>query len=424
MSPTTRDRIAVTGLSIWSSLGRSAEAHRDALLTGGAKFSLLEPRRRPPRLGDDFPAYAHTLPQSEFAALRRSSPAVIPAFVKALCLEALEDAKYSSADPLSLGLSLGTTVGAGFAFADYLRHGIGRPNPTAGGALPVTSATLAYDIACELGMTGPVSLVSTACTAGANAIARGADWLELGMCDAVLAVGADVFSDLALVGFTVLKARGPGRCHPFCLPPSGMALGDGGAAFVLERESHSRVRGVAPHAYLLGYALRNEAYHSTAPEPSGKVAVEVCAAALRSARLSPRAIQYVNAHGTGTDANDEMEVDALSRVFGAGPPVDGNPSLPLVSSTKGITGHTLGGSAAVEAAICVLCMSYKFAPGMSVPEAGTTRMSGLPLVFGPALTGVDIRTCMSTSFGFGGMTAALVLGKGERSVGREKAQKT
>ncbi|MDR2069553.1 MAG: 3-oxoacyl-ACP synthase [Spirochaetaceae bacterium] len=262
-------------------------------------------------------------------------------------------------------------------------------------------------IARRFGLTGPVLGVSTACASGAGAVSQGAVLIRGGFCDAVIAGGVDVLSRTVLLGFDSLEAVSDAPCNPFSKNRKGITLGEGAAFFVLSRES----LGI-PIA-LLGAGESADAFHITAPRPDGEGAIRAMREALAAAGIGPGDVGYINLHGTGTPLNDAMEALAVAAVFpdaAAGPPV---------SSTKAITGHTLGAAGALELALCWLALSYAAeAPGVDrrllpVHVWDGVYDDGLPrLRFAGGDTALGgLRICMSNSFAFGGCNISLIIGR-------------
>ncbi|HXN33815.1 MAG TPA: beta-ketoacyl-[acyl-carrier-protein] synthase family protein, partial [Polyangiaceae bacterium] len=259
---------------------------------------------------------------------------------------------------------------------------------------------------CLEGRLGPfarVRSVASACSSGANAIIVAALWLLSGEVDIAVAGGSDGLCRLTLSGFNALGAIDPEPCRPFDRRRRGTSLGEGAAFLVLERADRSRTRRGAPPpiAELAGWALGAEAHHITNPAPEGGLVASLIARAITRAGLSPRDIDYVNAHGTGTPANDAMEAAALARALG--PEIARVP----VSSSKGQIGHALGGAGAIEAVITSLVIARR----VLVPTAGLEEPDpALALVHVPHV-GQEVprvRAAMTNAFGFGGMDTVLV----------------
>jgi 3-oxoacyl-[acyl-carrier-protein] synthase II len=256
-------------------------------------------------------------------------------------------------------------------------------------------------LARALGIKGLCTTVVTACSAGTAAIALAADLIRCGLLDAALAGGADSFSVSTLAGFDGLKATSEGRCAPFS-KPYGLNLGEAAAFAFLETPEAAQQRGARVCAEVLGSGMSNDAYHCSAPEPAGRGLAEAMKRALQDAGLSPEQISYINAHGTGTEANDKAECKALRKVFG-----DRAGKIP-VSSTKSMVGHCLGAAGAVEAAASIVCAEAGVMPPTAnfagpregcavdcVPQAGR-KWEG-PQVF------------LSNNSAFGGHNASLAL---------------
>jgi 3-oxoacyl-[acyl-carrier-protein] synthase-1 len=262
-------------------------------------------------------------------------------------------------------------------------------------------------IARCFGLAGPVLAVSTACASGAGAVSQGAMLIRGGFCDAVIAGGIDIVSQTVLLGFDSLELLSDAPCNPFSKNRKGLTLGEGAAFFVLSRKS------LGIPITLLGVGESADAFHLTAPRPEGEGAIRAMGEALANAGIGPGDVGYINLHGTGTPLNDAMEALAVAAVFpdaAAGPPV---------SSTKSITGHTLGAAGALELALCWLALSSAAeAPAgdrLPVPVHLWDEVydDGLPpLRFAGRDTTVgDLRICMSNSFAFGGCNISLIIGR-------------
>ena len=218
-----------------------------------------------------------------------------------------------------------------------------------------------------LGAKGPGYTVSTACSSATKALGSARRLIAHGVCDAVVTGGVDARCRFAMNGFHALGALSAGRCRPLAADRDGINLGEGVALFAMERDGD----GVR----LAGVGESSDAYHATAPDPEGRGAEAAMRAALADAHLGPEDIDYLNLHGTGTRANDDMEMKAVERVFG---PADRRRTA--VESTKSLTGHCLGAAGAVEAAICWL-----------------------------QVRGGACSRAMSNSFAFGGSNASVIL---------------
>jgi 3-oxoacyl-[acyl-carrier-protein] synthase-1 len=245
---------------------------------------------------------------------------------------------------------------------------------------------------------GPAYVISTACTSSARALMSARRLLDLGLCDAVLCGGVDSLCRLTLNGFSALEAVSARRCNPFSLNRDGINIGEAAVLFLMTREPAG-----AHSIALLGAGASSDAHHISAPEPSGKGAVQAMRKALAQAGLQPEQIDYLNLHGTATPHNDAMESLAVSEVF---------PQGVACSATKALTGHTLGAAGALEAAFCWLSLQ----PGASLPPhvwdaAADPQLPALDWVApGTRLADNAPRRLMSNSFAFGGNNVSLILG--------------
>lgn len=252
-------------------------------------------------------------------------------------------------------------------------------------------------LARALGLEGPAWVVSTACTSSANAFASARSLLATGLADAVLVGGADTLAGLTLAGFGALESLSTRRCNPLSKHRDGLNLGEAACVFLMTRDE-------GPVA-LLGVGVSSDAHHMSAPHPEGRGAAAAMRQALDDARLAPAAVDYVNLHGTATPLNDAMEAKAMAQVFGERPPP--------CSSTKPLTGHTLGTAGALEAAFCFLALSGEDPRGRLPPHVwdGEADPALPPLrVVDPAAP-VHPKVVMSNSFAFGGNNVSLVLGR-------------
>ena len=262
-------------------------------------------------------------------------------------------------------------------------------------------------VARYLDISGPVESVSSACASGSLAIGAALDALRNGWVDVAIAGGADSLCRLTYAGFNALRAVDAEPCSPFRQQRAGLSLGEGAGVLVLERESDLQARGGEALGWVLGAGASCDAHHMTAPHPQGVGAARAIRNALSDAGLGVDSVDFVNAHGTGTPLNDRAEWNALESVFG-----DRAGRIP-VTSTKGLLGHFLGSSGAVEAVATVLCLHHgaiHVTPGRGeIDEA-----LGVDLVVDEMrpLTGEPV--AVSTSFAFGGSNGAVIFtGRGE-----------
>jgi 3-oxoacyl-(acyl-carrier-protein) synthase len=252
-------------------------------------------------------------------------------------------------------------------------------------------------VAERFGLHGFRATVSNACASGGAALGLGCDLIEAGAADVVLAGGVDSLNRVVLNGFNSLMLVSPDGCRPFDAERQGMSVGEGAGVLVLESEAHARGRGARLRACLAGRGNTCDAYHVSAPQPEGQGLFEAMRLALAGAGLLPSAVDYINAHGTGTADNDPVEANAIARLFGDAPPA--------VSSTKRFFGHTLAAAGAIEAIVTVLALERQAVP----PNLGL-RTVDPKIPFAPVAEyrPAKLDVAMSTSLGFGGNNSAVL----------------
>ncbi len=245
-----------------------------------------------------------------------------------------------------------------------------------------------------LRLTGPATSISTACSSSAKVFASASRWIEAGLCDAVVAGGVDSLCFMTLYGFASLGLLSDGACRPCDTNRNGLSIGEASGFVLLERQRYG-----TGDLLLLGYGESSDAYHMSTPHPEGRGAVAAMERALDRAGIKPTDIDYVNLHGTGTQANDRAEDQAIRRTFGENTPC---------SSTKGGTGHTLGAAGITEAIIAGLCLRHGFMPGILHTKQVDPLFQSRILLKSETS---PLRRVMSNSFGFGGNNCSLVFGK-------------
>ena len=313
----------------------------------------------------------------------------------------------------AIGCFVGSALG-GAAFAEeqhgvFMTQGIHRVRPTL--ALSVFAGAASCNIAIEFDLRGPSSANSDSCSSGAIAIGEAFRTVRDGYADLMLAGGVEVpLTPLIFGAFAVIRAMStrndePARaCRPFDRGRDGFVMAEGAALLVLEELEHARRRGAPIYGEVLGYGTSNDAHHMTAPLPSGTQAARAMRSALEEAGLPPEAVDYVNAHASGTPLNDATETLAIKQVLG-----DHAYRVPI-SGTKAMHGHALGATGAIEAAICMLTLRHAYLPptlNLEDPDPACD----LDYIPGHGRE-VAVRHILSNSFGFGGINASLVFGEG------------
>jgi len=262
---------------------------------------------------------------------------------------------------------------------------------------------LTSHITMQYGITGPAYTVSTACSSANHAIGQAFWMIRDGVIDAALAGGSEApFSYGNLKAWEAMRVVSPDTCRPFSMQRDGLILGEGGAMLVLECSDLALSRGAMILGEIVGFGMSSDAYHITQPKPEG--AAQALTAALNDAGLDPESIGYINAHGTGTQANDSCETGAIKLAFHR------HAEKLAVSSTKSMHGHTLGAAGALEAVATVLSLRNNLLPPTANflgrdPECDLDVIPNLPRE-------ACCEYALSNSFGFGGLNAVLVFRNG------------
>jgi len=398
-----RPRILVTGVGLITALGPDARSCWAGIVEGRCgvgPVDLFDVSPYPGKVGAQirFPIPEPPLPAGDRRRLSRCDLLGLAA-----AGEALRDAGNPPGGA-RFGLAVGAGAGGMFDAERYherfVREGAGTRARLRDLASFLPDATAEW-IARAFGVLGPRVTVATACSSSATAIGIGADWIRSGRADRVLCGGADALSHVTWGGFNSLRAVDPGPCRPFDRARAGISLGEGSGFIVLEREDLAKGR---PRAVFGGYGVTCDAFHMTNPHPEGLSATAAIRAAIEDAGVKPDDVDYVNAHGTGTPANDTAESKAIRAALG--------PQV-CVSSTKSQVGHTLGAAGGVEAAVTVLAVDRGIAP----PNVTTTELDPaclpIDIVLGAGRP-LKIRHAVSNSFAFGGNNCALVFSSAAR----------
>ena len=382
----------ITGCGVVSPLGSSVGAFRDGLIAGRCAFAPI----RRFRADDLEPATAAEVVGHDEDADRAG------AFALTAAEQALEAAgiRIDQLDPARVGVALGTTLG-GMAIFETWDAAVAAGSPTPPGLERIPYYAPAARLADVLGVRGPVVTPQLACASGTAAALLAADWVRAGRADVVLAGGTDLLCRFVVAGFNCLHATAD-VARPFDRDRRGLVLGEGAAVMVVEEATHAARRGARVRARVLGTGAAADATHMTAPDREGSGVVRAVLAALADAGLDPAAVDFVSAHGTGTPFNDAMEARALERLFG-------DRAVP-VNSIKGAIGHTLGAAGAFEAVMCSGVLGDGTIPPTVGLEHPDPACEALDLVRGESRRH-EVRVALSTSSGFAGANAALVLGR-------------
>ncbi|MFJ9584809.1 beta-ketoacyl-[acyl-carrier-protein] synthase family protein [Streptomyces acidicola] len=411
-------RAVITGIGVVAPAGVGREAFWDLLTAGRtatrtiSRFDATGFRSRI-AAEVDFDPWTAGLTHQEVRRMDRAAQ-----FAVVCAREAIADSGLTlgNLDPGRIGVSIGSAVGCTTGLEDEYRvlsdngrrwlvdHTYGVPH-LYGYMVP---STIAVEVARVARAEGAVSLISTGCTSGLDAVAYGAQLIEEGSADVVVVGATDApLSPITSACFDAIKATSPRNdapeeaSRPFDAERDGFVLGEGAAVMVLESRSAARARGVRIYAEIAGFAGRSNAFHMTGLKPDGREMAEAIRVALDQARLDPGAVDYINAHGSGTKQNDRHETAAFKRGLG-----QRAYEVP-VSSIKSMVGHSLGAIGSIEVAACALALDRQVVP----PTANLHhRDPECDLDYVPRTAREHaMDTVLSVGSGFGGFQSAMVL---------------
>ena len=403
-------RVVVTGLGAVTPIGNNVAEYWSGLTSGRngvATISLFDASRHACRFAAEVKQFdpAGFIEPKEAKRWDRYCKFGVVAAKQALADAGL---KITEANADRIGVSIGSGVG-GLLTMETQAHvlegkGPGRVSPF---TVPMMIPNMATGLAAiALGAKGPSSAVATACAAGSNAIGDAFRLLQLGKADAMVCGGAEsAITPLGVAGFASAKALSfrnddPATAsRPFDKERDGFVIGEGSGLLVLETLSHAEARGATILAEIVGYGTTCDAHHITSPTPGGVGGAAAMRLALDDAGLNAESIDYVNAHGTSTPANDSNETAAIKSALG-----HRASSIP-VSSTKSMTGHLLGGSGGIEAVACVLALQHNAVPP-TINYSNPDPDCDLDVVPNTAREHT-LGTVLSNSFGFGGHNVCL-----------------
>jgi len=399
-------RVAITGMGVIASPGRTACEFWKSLLEGRSAIGPLECVDCSAlrfQNGAEVRGYSH---QPYFEDRRADFMDRFAQFAVIAAREAVEDSGISWTPELreSTAIITGSCVGGqsteDIGFVEVYKLGHNRVHPL---TIPKTMSNAgASHISMEFGITGPSFTISTACSSAGHAIGQAFWMIRSGMVDLALTGGSEApFSFGILKAWEAMRVVSPDTCRPFSRDRHGMILGEGSAMLVLEPLEAAQARGARIHAELVGFGMSADACHITQPSMEG--AARAMRGALRDAAIEPEQIGYINAHGTATAANDPTETAAIRNVFGA------HANQLAISSTKSMHGHALGAAAALEAAAAILAVRDGVLPPtanyrMPDPECD---LDVIPNRARPA----QVEYALSNSFAFGGLNAVLAFRK-------------
>ncbi len=415
-------KVVITGIGMITPCGNGKAAtwaNVKAGKSGIGRITRFDPSRCTCQVAGevkDFPAYLESTGYVDRKAARHMD--LFSKYAVAAAVEAWNDAGYTAEkkpDMDRVATILGNGIGGmetnGEAWKTLLERGPDRLSPLAIPELIANEA--AGNVSMTLGAKGPAQVIVTACASSTDALGVSLDLIRAGRADVVVAGGTEAtISEFAVGGFMKMKALAtqfndnPEKSsRPFNADRCGFVMGEGAAILILESEEHAKARGAHVYCELAGYGATSDAYHITAPDPTGAGAVKAIRLALKDAGVDDLStVDYINAHGTSTHLNDVMETKAFKDVFG-----EAGAHALKISSTKSMTGHLLGATGALEAAFCALAIEDSFVPPTINYENPDPECD---LDYTPN-TGVEktIRVAVSTSLGFGGHNGVLVFRK-------------
>lgn len=410
----TKRRVVVTGLGTVNPLANDAEGTWSALLRGESgidRIARFVPDQYEVRIAGEVKGFN---PEAFVEKRDIKKMSLFIQYAVASAVMAYQDSglKDQDIDKEQLGVIIGSGMG-GLESIEYYHEALlkGGGRKISPFFIPMTIGNMASGyVAIRFGALGPNLCVTTACSSGAHSIGEAYRYIQHGLADVVIAGGAEsTITPLALAGFANMKALSTnndnprGASRPFDLNRDGFVMGEGAGILILESSDHAHARGARIYAEVAGYGANGDAYHITAPSPEGRGAMQCMTRALRDAGMQPHEIDYINAHGTSTKYNDQVETLAIKNVFGE------HAYKLAVSSTKGATGHLLGAAGAIEAIFTVLALQRGTLPptinyATPDPECDLNYVPNTPVE-------TPITTGMSNSFGFGGTNAVLIFRK-------------
>jgi len=407
-------RVVVTGLGAVTPIGNTVKEYWQGLTNGRngvADISLFDASKHACRFAAEVKNFDPTdfLEPKESKRWDRFSKFGVVATKQALADSGL---KINENNNCRIGVIIGSGVG-GLLTMETQAHVLSDRGPSRVSpfTVPMMIPNMATGLAAiAIGAKGPSSAISTACAAGSNAVGDAFRLIQLGKADAIICGGAEAsITPLGVAGFSSAKALSfrnddPSTAsRPFDAERDGFVIGEGAGLMVLETLDHAKKRDASIYAEVIGYGSTCDAHHITSPVPGGLGGAEAIRLALLDGKLNPEDVDYINAHGTSTPANDKNETSAIKNVFG-----EASKQIPI-SSTKSMTGHLLGGSGGIEAVACVLALKHGILP----PTINySNKDSECDLDYIPNIAREKpSKVIISNSFGFGGHNVCLAFCK-------------
>ncbi|MCB9707746.1 MAG: beta-ketoacyl-[acyl-carrier-protein] synthase family protein [Myxococcales bacterium] len=400
-------RVYVTGLGVVSSVGFGARDYWESLVSGRSGISevdLFDTQSLDRHLAGQIKGFR---PRDFLTAAEARRAGRCSAMSIAAARMALEQAGLDreTADGERTGVVMGTTMGEADVISEmqeaWIHTGVEAHNITPSNIVRCGTTLIALHVARSVGARSMVQVLPAACAAGNYAIGFAADQIRNGRADVMVTGAAEVLEKLEYAGFVRLGAMAPERCQPFDKNRRGLLLGEGAGMLILESEEHVVRRNATPLAEIGGLGLACDAHHITRPHPEGEGSIVAMEQAIASSGLGPGDIDFVNAHGTGTQSNDETESRVMRKVFE-------DRTVPL-SSIKSMIGHCMGASSALEAVSCVMTImtdTYPPTIGYETPDPACD----VTLVANTSIKG-KASVVLNNSLAFGGYDAVLCFAK-------------
>ncbi|MDB5268709.1 MAG: beta-ketoacyl-[acyl-carrier-protein] synthase [Hymenobacter sp.] len=410
-------RVVVTGLGAITPLGNTAPAYWQGLRTGAsgaATITRFDPTKFKTRFACEVKGYEA---DNFFDRKEHRKMDLFTQFAVVAADEAIADSGLleSGVDKDRVGVIWGSGIGGlkslqeeCFAF----ERGDGTPRYSPFFIPRMIADSSSGNISIKNGFRGPNFVTTSACASSNDAIIAAFNNIRLGLADAVITGGSEAaITESGVGGFNALKAMSErnddpaSASRPYDKDRDGFVLGEGAGALVLEEYEHAKARGAKMYAELIGGGMSSDAYHITAPDPSGSGVVLVMKNALRDAGITTTDVDYINTHGTSTPLGDGAEIKAIEQVFGE------HAEKLNISSTKSMTGHLLGGAGGIEAVACLLAMQNSLVPptiNLNTPDPEINQaLNFTPNVAQPR----EVRVAMSNTFGFGGHNTSVIFRK-------------
>ena len=410
-------RVVVTGLGAITPLGSTVPAYWEGLRTGSsgaATITRFDPTKFKTRFACEVKGYEA---DNYFDRKEHRKMDLFTQFAVVAADEAIADSGLleSGVDKDRVGVIWGSGIGGLKSLQEecfQFERGDGTPRYSPFFIPRMIADSSSGNISIKNGFRGPNFVTTSACASSNDAIISAFNTIRLGLADAVITGGSEAaITESGVGGFNALKAMSErnddpaSASRPYDKDRDGFVLGEGAGALVLEEYEHAKARGAKMYAELIGGGMSSDAYHITAPDPSGEGVVLVMKNALRDAGINPEDVDYINTHGTSTPLGDGAEIKAIEKVFGE------HAAKLNISSTKSMTGHLLGGAGGVEAVACLLAMQHSLVPptiNLHTPDPEINQaLNFTPNVAQPR----EVNVAMSNTFGFGGHNTTVIFRK-------------